>query len=124
MLGYSVVSDSLQPHELQPSRLLYPWDSPGKNTGVGCHAHLQGIFLTQGSNLHLTSLALAGGFFTTKRPLEAPITNKCTQLLFLPLACKPLAGRNFLNSFPFCFCLPSPTLFLSIFNSKQQTKMG
>ena len=30
-----------------------PWDSPGKNTGVGCHALLQGIFLTQGSNPHL-----------------------------------------------------------------------
>ena len=33
--------------------LLYPWDFPGKNTGVGCHFVLQGIFLTQGSNLHL-----------------------------------------------------------------------
>ena len=31
-------------------RLLRPWDSPGKNTGVGCHFLLQGIFLTQGSN--------------------------------------------------------------------------
>ena len=30
--------------------LLCPWDSPGKNIGVGCHALLQGIFLTQGSN--------------------------------------------------------------------------
>ena len=29
------------------------WDSPGKNPGVGCHALLQGIFLIQGSNLHL-----------------------------------------------------------------------
>ena len=29
-----------------------PWDSPGKNTGVGCHSLLQGIFLTQRSNLH------------------------------------------------------------------------
>ena len=37
----------------QPSRLLCPWDSPSKNTGVGCHFLLQGIFLTQGSNLHL-----------------------------------------------------------------------
>ena len=45
----SVVSDSLQPHESQPARLC-PWDSPGKNTGVGCHALLQGIFSTQGSN--------------------------------------------------------------------------
>ena len=33
----SVVSDSLQPHGLQPIRLLCPWDSTGKNTGVGCH---------------------------------------------------------------------------------------
>ena len=37
----SVVSDSVRPHGLQPSRLLCPWDSPGKNTGVGCHFLLQ-----------------------------------------------------------------------------------
>ena len=37
----SVVSDSLQPHGLQPTRLPSPWDSPGKNTGVGCHFLLQ-----------------------------------------------------------------------------------
>ena len=48
----SVVSDSLQPHRLQPARFLSPWDSPGKNTGVGFHALLQGLFLTQGSNPH------------------------------------------------------------------------
>ena len=34
-----------------PSRFLCPWDSPGKNIGLGCHALLQGIFLTQGLNL-------------------------------------------------------------------------
>ena len=34
-------------------QLLCPWDSPGKNTGVGCHAFLQGIFPTLGSNLGL-----------------------------------------------------------------------
>ena len=39
-----------QPHGLQPTRLLCPWDFPGKNTGVGCHFLLQGIFPTQGSN--------------------------------------------------------------------------
>ena len=32
------------------SYFLCPWDCPGENTGVGCHALLQGIFLTQGSN--------------------------------------------------------------------------
>ena len=36
--------------------LLCPWDSPGKNTGVGCQAILQGIFLTQGSNWSLSGL--------------------------------------------------------------------
>ena len=41
------------PMDCSPARLLCPWDSPGKNTGVGCHALLQGIFLTQGSNLGL-----------------------------------------------------------------------
>ena len=33
----SVVSDPQQPHGLQPSRILHPWDFPGRNTGVGCH---------------------------------------------------------------------------------------
>ena len=50
------VSDSLRPYGLHPARLLCQWDSPGKNTGVGCHAILQGIFLTQGSNLDLPCL--------------------------------------------------------------------
>ena len=42
-----------RPHGLYPTRLLCPWDSPGKNTGVGCQFLLQGIFLTQGLNSHL-----------------------------------------------------------------------
>ena len=35
------MSDSVQPHRWQPTRLPRPWDSPGKNTGVGCHFVLQ-----------------------------------------------------------------------------------
>ena len=45
----STVSDSLWPH----SRFLCPWDFPGKNTGVGYHSLLQGIFLIQGWKLSL-----------------------------------------------------------------------
>ena len=56
------MSDSLRSYGLQLARLLCPWDSPGKNTGVGCHALIQVIFLTQGSNL---SPVLTGRFFTT-----------------------------------------------------------
>ena len=61
--GHSVMSDSatpwtiqssrltlLWPHRLWPVRFLYPWDSLGKNTGVGCHFLLQGIFPTQRSD--------------------------------------------------------------------------
>ena len=72
----SVMSDSLQPYALQPSSLLWREGSPGKNTGVGCHALFQGIFLMQGSNLclepmSLMSPALAGGFFTASTNWEA-----------------------------------------------------
>ena len=49
----SVMANSLQPSGLQPTRLLCPWNSPGKNTGVGCHVLLQGIFLTQRSHPYL-----------------------------------------------------------------------
>ena len=48
--SYSVVSTSLRPHGQQPARLLCPCNFPGKNTGVGCHFLLQGIFPTQESN--------------------------------------------------------------------------
>ena len=46
--SHSVVSDSLGPHGLLPTRLLCPWNSPVKNTGVGCHALLQEILPNQG----------------------------------------------------------------------------
>ena len=54
---YESVSRSVVPnfatHGLQPTRLFCPWDFPGKDTGMVCHFLLQGIFLTQGSNLGL-----------------------------------------------------------------------
>ena len=50
LLSRSVRSDPLRPRGLQLARLLCPWDSPGKSTGVGSHALLHRIFLTQGSS--------------------------------------------------------------------------
>ena len=41
LLSHSGVSDSVRPHRRQPTRHPCPWDSPGKNTGVGCHFLLQ-----------------------------------------------------------------------------------
>ena len=48
-ISHSVAPNSLRPHGLWPTSLLCPWDSPGRDTGVGCHSLLQGIFLTRGS---------------------------------------------------------------------------
>ena len=50
VLSCSVMSNSLQPHGLQPARLFCPWGSPDKNIRMGCHTLLQGIFPTQGLN--------------------------------------------------------------------------
>ena len=52
-VSHSVLSDSLWPREHQPTRLLCPLDSPGKNTGVGCHSLLQGRLPDPGWNLGL-----------------------------------------------------------------------
>ena len=47
---HSIISNSLQPHGLQPTRLHCPWNFPGKNTGTGYNFLLEGIFPTQGLN--------------------------------------------------------------------------
>jgi len=67
----SVVSDSLRPHG------LYPWNSPGKNTGVGCHFLLQGDLTNPGIKpISLVSPALAGRFFTTSTTWEAKMAQR------------------------------------------------
>ena len=53
--SHSVVSDSVTPWTVA-RQLLCPWNFPGKNTGVGCHFPLQGIFLSQGLSLCLLCL--------------------------------------------------------------------
>ena len=62
----SVVSKSSEHHGLQPTRLLCPWDFPGKNTGMGFHALLQGNFPAKGLNptlcFHLYSLMSSSPF--------------------------------------------------------------
>ena len=56
VLSCSVVSNSCDPMDSSPPGSLCPWDYPGKNTGVGCHVLLPGIFPTQASNLPLWCL--------------------------------------------------------------------
>ena len=61
----NIVSDSLQPHGLYPARIPCLKNFLGNNTGADSHFLFQGIIPTQGSNLCLSSPALAGRFFTT-----------------------------------------------------------
>ena len=55
----SVVSDSVRPHGLKPTRLLCPWDSPGKNTGVSCHFLLQCLKVKSESEVAQSCLTLS-----------------------------------------------------------------
>ena len=48
----------MRPHRRQPSRLPYPWDSPGKNTGVGCHSLLQCMKVKRESEVAQSCLTL------------------------------------------------------------------
>ena len=67
-----VVSDSLQPHGLYPTKLLCPGDSPGKNAGGGCHSLPPGDLPYPGMEVaSWASPSLAGGFFTTNATWEA-----------------------------------------------------
>ena len=51
-------SDSVRPHRRQPTRLPRPWDSPGKNTGVGCHFLLQCMKVKSDSEVAQSCLTL------------------------------------------------------------------
>ena len=79
MLSCFKTSDSLRLYGLQPFRPLCPWDSLGKNTGVGCHFLLQGIFLTRnGRRVSYVYLHWLPVFFTTSATLEALSTHTHT----------------------------------------------
>ena len=69
----------LGPHGLRPTRLLCPWDFPGKTTGVGCYFLLQGIFLTRGWNSHLPHWRVDS--FTTESPEKTITEDKSTSSL-------------------------------------------
>ena len=78
------MSRSLQPHGLQPTRVLHPWNSPGKNTGVDCHFLFQGIFPTQESNPRLLRLL---HWQVVSLPLPLPVRllviNQVTKILII-----------------------------------------
>ena len=81
----SVMSDSSRPHGLQPTRLLHPWDFPGKSTGVGCHCLLW-LYLQLGPNVSVSSVQslshiwffVTHGLQQTRLPCPSPTPGACS----------------------------------------------
>ena len=94
----SVMPNSLRPCGQQPTRLLCPLDSPGKNTGVGCHALLQGIFPTQDLNPHLLCLLHCRQILYPLSHLGSPSTYTCSPKNVLLAMCYKLKIYNQINS--------------------------
>ena len=102
----SVMSDSVWPHRWKPTRLCCPWDSPGKNTGVGCHFLLQCMKVKSESEVAQLCLTLSDPMkwmkpwgFPGKRVLEwgAIAFSSCGKLALLKLDLElknPTVGRN------------------------------
>ena len=91
----SVMSNPVRPCGLQPARLLCPWGSPGKNTGVGCHALLQGVFPTQGSK-NLCLLHWQAGSLPLAPPGKSQNKINCDHYWFFTLW--PVCSHYFLTS--------------------------
>ena len=110
----------------EPTRLLCPWDFPGKSTGVGCHFLLQGIFSTQGSNLrllHCQADSLPMSHLGSPKNKDSLLHNHNTVIRFRKFKLDVILFFNpqfmfkfyelFINVFFFFFLLPP--LLLAVF---------
>jgi len=76
------MSDSSRPHGLQPTRLLHPWDFPGKSTGVGCHCLEYAKFNAKRAKCHKGRPGKALNIFKSKRDLRGIMKNFLAALVF------------------------------------------
>ena len=122
----SVVSDSVRPHRRQPTRLPRPWDSPGKNTGVGCHFLLHiNLYLAPSTFFLLHFFINSNSFFPQiSFCIHAhtdlifkymysfmPVGILSTALFSSPFSCKPavpLLPPNHINDFEWILWYFSP----------------
>ena len=127
------MSDSVQPHRWQPTRLPCPWDSPGKNTGVGCHFLLQcmkvksesevaqscRLLVTPWTAAHQASpsMGLSMQDYWSGVPLPSPsrILSLCKYLPPSPTISQPLMGAYLTSSFPAVSFTQSQSLWPLLF---------
>ena len=104
----SVVSDSVWPHRRHPTRLPHPWDSPGKNTGVGCHFLLKCMKVKSESEDAQSCPALCdpNGLQHTRLPCPSPTHGAYSNSCLLSWWCHPAISSSVvpfssrLQSFP------------------------
>ena len=101
------MSNSVRPHRWQPTRLPHPWDSPGKNTGVGCHFLLQCVKVKSES---VVSVTIATVTFLNLRHLSFCFI-LLKVFLFVHLFQKKKKNKQFHIS---CFCLVSISLIYAL----------
>ena len=118
------MSDSVQPHRWQPTRLPHPWDSPGKNTGVGCHFLLQCMKVESESEVTQSCPTLSD-------PMDCSLPGSSTHGIFQArvLEWGAIAFSTFNSSTPiycqwlikkqFLFCVPY-VCFLSLPKKKKK----
>ena len=134
----SVVSDSVRPHRRQPTRFPRSWDSPGKNTGVGCHFLLQCMKVKSesevaqlcptlsdpmdcsppGSSVHGIFQARVQGSLFSSLPSTALLAVSSWSRTFLPLSVNtvPVSSVD-VTSFPFSFTFSPGLISLSCLSS-------
>ena len=106
----SVVSDSLRPRGLQPTRLLCGWDFPGKSTGVGCHCllpltglkqHQSVICVSAGliSDVGLTRKSRLHSFLETLGEVLFPCLFQLLETAYIPWFLSPSLQKNWVDSF-------------------------
>ena len=103
--SHSVVSNSSQPHGLQPTRLLCPWDFPGKSAGVGCHCLLWGKEISRLKKEIQTCF-----FLSVSCSYRFHSSNKCTWRQWLLISVTAV-GSNFRIWFWFLFVFFQTTRF-------------
>ena len=69
------MSNSVRPHRWQPTRLLHPWDSPGKNTGMGCHFFLQWVKMKSESEV-------TQSYLTLRNPMDCSLPGSSVHGIF------------------------------------------
>ena len=100
-----VVSDSVRPQRRQPTRLPRPWDSPGKNTGVGCHFLLQCMKVKRESEVAQLSLTLSDPMDCSP-PGSSVVSLARTCLSKAGIPCLGFSKQEYWGGVP----LPSPTI--------------